>query len=207
MTDSVTATTTPGGVRPEPAIVDDTDQMTPHWFDAVLGTAGTAAAVRSVVTEPVGTGQMAATVRAHLDLAAEGRFDGQHSALDEKSILTLQAMKTGALLRFACVAGAILGRASPAQRAALSRYGEALGAAFQIADDLLDVEGDAATIGKATQKDAASGKATLVGILGVTAARQRLTELVAQAHVALAIFGENAAILRETARFVADRPK
>ncbi|MDT3684831.1 MAG: polyprenyl synthetase family protein [Pseudorhodoplanes sp.] len=142
-----------------------------------------------------------------LDLAAEGRFDGQHSALDEKSILTLQAMKTGALLRFACVAGAILGRASPAQRAALSRYGEALGAAFQIADDLLDVEGDAATIGKATQKDAASGKATLVGILGVAAARQRLTELVAQAHVALAIFGENAAILRETARFVADRPK
>jgi len=142
-----------------------------------------------------------------LDLAAEGRFDSQSPAQDERSILTLQAMKTGALLRFACIAGAILGQASPAQHAALARYGEALGAAFQIADDLLDVEGDAATIGKATQKDAAVGKATLVGILGIAAARQRLTELVAQAHVALAIFGDSAAILRETARFVAERSK
>jgi farnesyl diphosphate synthase len=142
-----------------------------------------------------------------LDLAAEGRFDGAQSAQDEKSILTLQAMKTGALLRFACIAGAVLGQASQAQRAALTRYGEALGAAFQIADDLLDVEGDAATIGKATQKDAASGKATLIGILGVTAARERLNKLVAQSHEALSVFGERAAILRETARFVAERTK
>jgi farnesyl diphosphate synthase len=142
-----------------------------------------------------------------LDLAAEGRFDGAHSTLDEKSILALQAMKTGALLRFACIAGAVLGQASQAQRAALTRYGEALGAAFQIADDLLDVEGDAATIGKATQKDAASGKATLISILGVTAARERLNKLVAQSHEALSVFGERATILRETARFVAERTK
>lgn len=68
MTDAVTSTTAPEGARPEPAVVDDASQLTPQWFDAVLGTAGTASAVRSVSTEPVGTGQMAATVRAHLDL-------------------------------------------------------------------------------------------------------------------------------------------
>lgn len=142
-----------------------------------------------------------------LDLAAEGRFDSHRSAHDEKSILTLQAMKTGALLRFGCRAGAILGNASPIQRTALTRYGEALGAAFQIADDLLDVEGDAATIGKATQKDAASGKATLIGILGIPAARARLAQLVADAHDAVSVFGDRANILKATARFVADRPK
>ena len=68
MSDTVTATSTPGGVGPEPAVVDDTDQLTPAWFDAVLGTGGTGAAVRTVATEPVGTGQMAATVRARLGL-------------------------------------------------------------------------------------------------------------------------------------------
>jgi farnesyl diphosphate synthase len=142
-----------------------------------------------------------------LDLAAEGRFDGRRRTADEKDILTLQAMKTGALLRFACIAGAVLGDATAPQRAALTQYGEALGAAFQVADDLLDVEGDAATVGKATRKDAASGKATLVGILGASAARARLAALVAQAHAALAPFGGRAAILREAARFVAERPK
>jgi farnesyl diphosphate synthase len=142
-----------------------------------------------------------------LDLAAEGRFDSQRSTLDEKSILTLQAMKTGALLRFACRAGAILGHASQPQRAALTHYGEALGAAFQIADDLLDVEGDAATIGKATQKDAASGKATLVSILGMAAARERLARLVSDANNALSVFGARADILQAAARFVAERSK
>lgn len=142
-----------------------------------------------------------------LDLAAEGRFDDQRSALDEKSVLMLQAMKTGALLRFACIAGAVLGNAAESQRAALTHYGEKLGAAFQIADDLLDVEGDAATVGKATGKDAATGKATLVGILGVPAARERLTQLVADAHDALSAFGERADILKAAARFVANRPK
>lgn len=141
-----------------------------------------------------------------LDLAAEGRFDERRTA-SENDILTLQAMKTGALLRFACVAGAILGDATASQRAALTHYGEALGAAFQIADDLLDVEGDAATVGKATRKDAASGKATLVGILGLPGARARLDALVAQAHAALAPFGGRAAILREIAHFVAERPR
>jgi farnesyl diphosphate synthase len=117
----------------------------------------------------------------------------------------LQSMKTGALLRFACEAGAILGRADASQRRALALFGERLGAAFQIADDLLDVEGDAKTLGKAAHKDEAAGKATLVTALGVAGAHARLTELVAQADAALAPFGSSADILRATARFVAER--
>src|SRR5882724_4021340 len=105
-----------------------------------------------------------------LDLAAEGRFDASPPALGEQDVKTLQAMKTGALLRFGCLAGAILGKASPAQWTALDRYGSALGEAFQIADDLLDLEGDPATVGKATGKDAAAHKATQVAVLGGAAA-------------------------------------
>ena len=141
-----------------------------------------------------------------LDLAAEGRFAGNVPLkLDESSILTLQAMKTGALLRFACTAGGILGSADAAQRKALERYGSAVGKAFQIADDLLDLEGDPALVGKQTGKDAEAGKATIVGILGAPGAKARLKELVAEAEDALAPFGGKAGILIEGARFVADR--
>jgi farnesyl diphosphate synthase len=141
-----------------------------------------------------------------LDLAAEGRFaDGKPQALDETAVKTLQAMKTGALLRFACVAGGILGKAGVKQREALDRYGAVIGQAFQIADDLLDVEGDSATLGKATRKDADAGKATLVAILGTGRAKQRLEALVAEAAGALAPFGKAGAVLKEAARFVADR--
>jgi farnesyl diphosphate synthase len=141
-----------------------------------------------------------------LDLAAEGRFSGGASApLNESQILTLQAMKTGALLRFGCSAGAILGGARQSERDTLVHYGRALGQAFQIADDLLDVEGDAAALGKATGKDAAQGKATLVGILGREGAHARLDNLVAEADAALAPFGDKAATLRHAARFVAER--
>ncbi len=141
-----------------------------------------------------------------LDLAAEGRFSGgRPQALDEAAILTLQAMKTGALLRFACLAGAILGQATANERAALERYGEAIGKAFQIADDLLDVEGDSATLGKAAHKDAEAGKATIVGILGVPAAKERLAALVDEAKSALRPFGAKASILAEAAQFIASR--
>jgi len=141
-----------------------------------------------------------------LDLAAEGRFDsGRPQRLGEAEIVTLQAMKTGALLSFGCRSGAILGEAAPAQRAALEKYGSAVGRAFQIADDLLDVEGDAALIGKQTGKDADAGKATMVGILGIEGARKRLRVLVAEAATALAPFGERASILVDAARFVAER--
>jgi farnesyl diphosphate synthase len=114
-------------------------------------------------------------------------------------------MKTGALIRFACGAGAILGQADTQNRAAIDRYGAAIGQAFQIADDLLDVEGDSAALGKAAGKDAVAGKATLVAILGVAGARAKLDQLIAEADAALAPFAAKADILRETARFIAHR--
>ena len=141
-----------------------------------------------------------------LDLAAEGRFDGgKRQSLDEPGVATLQAMKTGALLRFGSIAGGILGQASADQRAALERYGNIVGQAFQIADDLLDVEGDSATLGKAAGKDADAGKATLVAVLGVDKAKARLKTLVTDAEASLKPFGARAAVLAEAARFVAER--
>jgi farnesyl diphosphate synthase len=139
-----------------------------------------------------------------LDLAAEGRFEKKR-ALGEDEIITLQAMKTGALIRFACRAGAILGNADAEARAQLDRYGAAIGQAFQIADDLLDVEGDSTTLGKATAKDAAAGKATLVAAMGVSAVRDCLEALILESDAALATFGAKADTLRAGARFVAQR--
>jgi farnesyl diphosphate synthase len=142
-----------------------------------------------------------------LDLEAEGRFaaDRRPLALADTEILRLQAMKTGALLTASVEMGAIVGRADADDRDALHAYGVALGQAFQVADDLLDVESDAATLGKATGKDSEKGKATLVGLWGVEKARQRLAALVLQAEGALARFGRRADMLRRAARFVAER--
>ena len=138
-----------------------------------------------------------------LDLAAETA--GRRLAQEE--ILTLQAMKTGALLRFAVDSGAILGKADAAQAGALSRYGAALGAAFQVADDILDAAGDSAALGKRAGKDAERGKATLVGLLGLDAAKSRRDALVDEAIAALDETGLGAATatLKEAARFVAWR--
>lgn len=136
-----------------------------------------------------------------LDLTGEGRF-GDSAPPD---VAILQQMKTGALLRFACRAGAHLGGADEKQLAALDAYGRAFGEAFQIADDLLDVEGDAAVLGKETGQDAARGKATFVSLLGLEGAKQRLHALLGEADNALATFGERAAMLRAAARYVADR--
>ena len=141
-----------------------------------------------------------------LDLAAEGRFaNGKASPLGFAGVKTLQAMKTGALLKFACMAGAMLGAAPKKARLALECYGAAVGEAFQVADDLLDIEGDAATVGKATGKDAAAHKATFVSLLGVDGARTRLQALVAEAEKAIAPFGKGAAILQAAAHFIANR--
>ena len=140
-----------------------------------------------------------------LDLAAEGRFDARVPRLAEHEVRVLQAMKTGALLHFGCVAGAILGKADQSRRRSLDRYGAALGEAFQIADDLLDLEGDPATVGKTTGKDAAAHKATLVAVLGPAAARRRLDDLIAEAQAALAPFGRDGEVLKAAARFVATR--
>ncbi|HEX5212543.1 MAG TPA: farnesyl diphosphate synthase [Pseudolabrys sp.] len=141
-----------------------------------------------------------------LDLAAEGRFaNGKTRPLNVAGVKTLQAMKTGALLKFACVAGAMLGAAPKKARLALERYGTSVGEAFQVADDLLDIEGDAATVGKATGKDAAAHKATFVSLLGVGGARKRLHALVADAGKALDQFGKDGAILQAAAHFIANR--
>jgi farnesyl diphosphate synthase len=141
-----------------------------------------------------------------LDLAAEGRFAiGGPQRLSDAEVRILQAMKTGALLRFACQAGGILAAAAPAERRALENYGAAVGQAFQIADDLLDLEGDTALVGKQTGKDAAAGKATMVSALGEDGARACLRQLVADAEQALAPFGSAAAVLIEGAHFVAER--
>ncbi len=120
-------------------------------------------------------------------------------------IRRLQAMKTGALIGFAARAGAILARANGRERWALSAYGDHVGFAFQIADDLLDAEGDAATVGKAVGKDAAAGKATTVSMMGLDAARAKLAETEAAAIEALAPFGDRASVLAEAARFVSRR--
>ena len=136
-----------------------------------------------------------------LDLAGEGRF-GDREPVD---VARLQQMKTGALLRYGCIAGAILGQASQKEYQALDDYGRALGEAFQIADDLLDVEGDAAALGKPSGQDAALGKTTFVTQLGIEGAKQRVRDLLARADAAVSIFGDRAAVLQAAARFVAER--
>jgi farnesyl diphosphate synthase len=137
-----------------------------------------------------------------LDLEAE-QAPGPHEASD---VIKLQSMKTGALLHYAVEAGAILGRASASARAALSCYGRALGAAFQVADDILDVEADESALGKRTGKDAGRNKATLVAALGLDGARARRDKLAAEAIDALGSFPEGkGAVLKEAARFVAAR--
>ena len=136
-----------------------------------------------------------------LDLAGEGRF-GDREPVD---VARLQQMKTGALLRFGCIAGALLGQASAKEYQALDDYGKALGEAFQIADDLLDVEGDAAALGKPAGADAALGKTTFVTQLGIEGAKRRVRDLLARGDSALSIFGEKGDVLRATSRFVAER--
>lgn len=134
-----------------------------------------------------------------LDLMAPG------ARPSEAEILRLQSMKTGALILFACEAGAILAHAEPAQRQSLRDFGTALGLAFQLADDLLDVNGDAAIVGKAVAKDKHAGKATLIALIGVQAARERLAEFQGQALDALAPFGADANMLAAAADFVTNR--
>jgi farnesyl diphosphate synthase len=120
-------------------------------------------------------------------------------------ITRLQRMKTGALIAFACESGAILGKAAEPARHALRAYAHDLGLAFQIADDLLDVEGTAAEVGKKTGKDAAQGKATFVSLLGVDRAKSQAQMLAEQAARHLEMFDEKADYLRELARFVVNR--
>jgi farnesyl diphosphate synthase len=132
------------------------------------------------------------------DIAAETAAE----PLSLDRIVELQGNKTGALIRWSAEAGAILGRADPTP---MRRYAGALGLAFQVADDILDVEGDAGKTGKRLRKDAEAGKATFVSLLGLDGAKAHARALVAEAEAALAPFGRAADTLRDAARFVVDR--
>jgi farnesyl diphosphate synthase len=134
-----------------------------------------------------------------IDLIAE------HQTLDIGAITRLQRMKTGALIAFSCEAGAILAKAPHELRIALRGYAHDLGLAFQIADDLLDVEGSAEETGKPVGADIASGKATFVSILGTKRAREQAERLIQQAMAHLDLFEQRAELLREAARFVITR--
>ena len=135
-----------------------------------------------------------------IDLLAETTPD-----MDAAQITRLQRMKTAALICFSCEAGAILGNAGPAARHALQFYGQEMGLAFQIGDDLLDVEGNSAETGKPTGLDQAAGKATLVAVQGAESARAHADMLVEQAGSHLDFFDGKATLLKEVARFVINR--
>ncbi|MGJ4858495.1 polyprenyl synthetase family protein [Labrys sp. KB_33_2] len=173
--------------------------------DAATGTdAGMRAELVRLLAKAAGGAGMAGGQM--LDLEAEGRFEGT-AELSAQAIAQLQAMKTGAILSCAVEMGAVIGRADAPVYQTLLSYGRALGAAFQIADDILDIEASSAELGKATGKDADRGKATLVSLWGVDKARAELERLTGDALGALAGFGAEADILRAAARFTADRRK
>jgi len=171
-------------------------------FDLICATASSPAARLALVqglARAAGVGGMVGGQAR--DIAAEGAA----TPLTLEDITQLQAGKTGALICWAATAGAVMAEAGPAQTRALQSYGECLGLAFQIADDILDVEGDAGLIGKAVGKDDAAGKATFVSLLGLDAARGRAVELVDTACDALSVFGDQAQTLQAVARFVISR--
>lgn len=134
-----------------------------------------------------------------LDLAAE------KNKPNETGIIQLQQMKTGALIRYACEAGAIIGQANQGEFETLSAFGKLIGQAFQLADDLLDVTSDSETMGKKTGKDADKGKATLVGLHGIDWAKKRLNELSDEASKLLDQMPQNTEILGACAEFIIRR--
>nr|WP_284947070.1 farnesyl diphosphate synthase [Acidisoma sp. PAMC 29798] len=134
-----------------------------------------------------------------IDMVSEG------TQLSAPEVTRLQALKTGRLIQYSAEAGAILGRAPPQQRHHIAAFGRDLGAAFQIADDILDAEGTEEEIGKTAGKDAAAGKATMVSIMGLEQARAHAAMLAAQAANYLASFGDRAAHLVALTDFVVSR--
>jgi farnesyl diphosphate synthase len=136
-----------------------------------------------------------------MDLVAE------HSSFDLHTITRLQQLKTGAIIGFCVEAAAIMAHVPPEARVGLHGYARDIGLAFQIADDLLDVEGDAALAGKALGKDAAAGKQTFVSLLGAKRAREQAAFLVAQAKAHLHEYGDRAALLCAIADFIIERDR
>ncbi|MDM9624393.1 polyprenyl synthetase family protein [Rhizobium sp. S152] len=177
------------------------DSLLTYAFDIIASTEGIDAdaklALVLALSRASGIGGMAGGQA--LDLAAEKQ------APNEQGIVTLQAMKTGALIRFACEAGAIVAGATPEDRLRMRRFGERIGLAFQLADDILDLTADSVTMGKATGKDAGRGKGTLVGLNGMAWAEATLAEHVREAEALLQPYGNAATILADAARFTAKR--
>ena len=177
------------------------DALQAYAFErAALAGATDAARLDMVVTLAQAAGVRGMVGGQALDIAAETAA----VPLTLEQIMVLQAGKTGALLSWSAMAGA---RMAQADIQALRAYGDALGLAFQIADDILDVEGDAAEVGKAVGKDADAGKATFVSLLGLDGAKARAAQLVAEACDALSCYGDAAETLKEAARFVTSRRK
>lgn len=186
------------------------------WDEATAVLAGDALQTLAfeLVTAPeVGSGDVAAKLARTLAIAsgAQGMVLGQaldiaaetaQAPLTLEEITALQQGKTGALIAWSALAGP---RMAGDDTAGLAAYAKALGLAFQIADDILDVEGDAALIGKATGKDADAGKATFVSLMGLDGAKRRAEELMQMACEALDIYGQDGEVLREAARFVVAR--
>ena len=136
-----------------------------------------------------------------MDIAGEGQ------SLDLPAVTRLQQLKTGALLAAAVEMGAVLGKVPAEGRTHLRRYARDIGLAFQIADDLLDTEGDEANTGKTLRKDAAAGKQTFVGLLGAERAREQARLLSEQAIAHLAQHGQEADVLRSIARYIVERDR
>tara|TARA_Y100001970_G_C14259725_1_gene878968 strand:- start:18220 stop:19113 length:894 start_codon:yes stop_codon:yes gene_type:complete len=159
--------------------------------------------IRSAITQELAIAAGAAGMVGGqaMDLAAET----SERSFDLDTIVRLQSRKTGALIRFSCEAGAILAGDNGIKRTALRCYADDIGLAFQIADDLLDYEGDESTLGKAAGKDIAAGKATFVGLLGPEIAREKAENLVSSAIARLDIFDHKAELLREVARYIIER--
>ncbi len=169
-------------------------------FELVTNDAVGNARVPLVASLAKAAGQVGMVHGQALDIAAETA----RTPLDLNQITELQAGKTGALIRWSAQAGAVLAGSDPSD---MGRYANALGLAFQIADDILDVEGDAKALGKAVGKDADAGKATFVSLLGLEAAKSRAQELADQACDALTQYGQDADTLREAAHFVIQRDR
>jgi farnesyl diphosphate synthase len=197
--------------RGRPACHKEYDEAT-----AVLAGDGLLTAAFGVLADPDTHGDPAVRCELVASLAAAagpaGMVGGQmidllaeRQNLEIGTITRLQRMKTGALIAFACESGAVLAKASTELRLALRGYAHDLGLAFQIADDLLDVEGSAPETGKPVGADAAAGKATFVSILGAARARAQAELLVRQAVAHLDLFEHRAELLRQAARFVITR--
>ncbi len=134
-------------------------------------------------------------------------LEAEKASFDLNTVTRLQAMKTGALIAASVEAGAILGRIPPEGRTGLRGYARDLGLAFQIADDILDVEGDEAAAGKKLRKDEGAGKETFLSLLGLDRAREQARILVDQAIEHLRSYGSEADLLRATAHFVLERDR